>query len=66
MIFLAGPRQAGKTTVGLMAKELTSQFTCLDWDNLDHRKIILEGVGRVAAFAGLDKMSAALPIIVFD
>lgn len=66
MIFLAGPRQAGKTTVSLMAKELTSQFTYLDWDNLDHRKIVLEGVGRVAAFIGLDKMAPGIPIIVFD
>lgn len=66
MVFLAGPRQAGKTTVSLMAKELTSQFTYLDWDNLDHRKIILEGVGKVAAFAGLDKMAPRVPIIVFD
>lgn len=67
MIFLAGPRQAGKTTVSLMAKErFTSQFTYLDWDNLDHRKIVLEGVARVAAFAGLDKMAPKVPIIVFD
>lgn len=66
MIFLSGPRQAGKTTVSLMAKELTNQFTYLNWDNVDHRKIILEGVNRVAAFAGLDKLTAERPIIVFD
>ncbi|GAI92668.1 unnamed protein product, partial [marine sediment metagenome] len=48
MIFLSGPRQAGKTTVSLMAKEFTSQFSYLNWDNLDHRKIVLEGVKSVA------------------
>lgn len=66
MIFLIGPRQAGKTTVSMMTKELTSRFSYLNWDNLDHRKIILEGVNSVAVFAGLDKLTPGNPIIVFD
>lgn len=66
MIFLIGPRQAGKTTVSLMAKEFSSQFSYLNWDNLDHRKIILEGVNSVASFAGLDKLTSEVPIVVFD
>lgn len=66
MIFLSGPRQAGKTTVSLMAKEFTSQFSYLNWDNLDHRKIVLEGVESVASFAGLDRLALEEPIIVFD
>ena len=66
MIFLIGPRQAGKTTVSLMAKDLTTQFAYLNWDNVDHRKIILEGVSSVANFAGLDKLSKDKPILVFD
>jgi len=66
MIFLVGPRQAGKTTVSLMAKELTSQFSYLNWDNLDHRKVILEGVNSVASFSGLDRLTKDIPIIVFD
>lgn len=66
MIFLSGPRQVGKTTVSLMAGEFTSQFAYLNWDNLDHRKIILEGVESAAGFAGLDKLTKEAPIIVFD
>lgn len=66
MIFLSGPRQAGKTTVSLMAKEFTSQFSYLNWDNLDHRKIVLEGVESAASFAGLDRLTLEEPIIVFD
>lgn len=66
MIFLSGPRQAGKTTVSLMAKEFTSQFSYLNWDNLDHRKIVLEGVESVASFAGLHRLTLEEPIIVFD
>jgi len=66
MIFLSGPRQAGKTTVSLMAEEFTSQFSYLNWDNLDHRKIVLEGVESVASFTGLDRLTLEEPIIVFD
>ena len=66
MIFLAGPRQAGKTTVSLMNKELASQLVYLNWDNVDHRKIILGGVNSVAAFSGLDKLSLGTPIVIFD
>jgi uncharacterized protein len=66
MIFLVGPRQAGKTTVSLMVKEFTDQFAYLNWDNLDHRKIILAGVNSVASFAGLDKLTKETPVIVFD
>ena len=66
MLFLSGPRQAGKTTVSLMAKELTDQFSYLNWDNLDHRGIIVKGVASVASFVGLDKISASKPLVVFD
>jgi len=66
MVFLIGPRQAGKTTVSMMAKEFSSQFSYLNWDNLDHRKIILEGVNSVAGFVGLDKLTSDIPIVVFD
>ncbi|VAW14911.1 hypothetical protein MNBD_BACTEROID05-56, partial [hydrothermal vent metagenome] len=35
-------------------------------DNIDHRKIILDGPGRIAQEIGLDKASAFVPIIIFD
>ena len=66
MIFLVGPRQAGKTTVSLMAKEFSNHFVYLNWDNLDHRKMILEGVNSVSSFVGLDKLIPGMPIVVFD
>jgi len=66
MIFLSGPRQAGKTTVSLMAREFTNLFSYLNWDNLDHRKIILEGVRAVGDHAGLNQLTDEIPIVVFD
>ena len=67
MIFLVGPRQAGKTTLSLMMKkEFPGEFVYLNWDNLDHRKIILGGVSNVANMSGLDKLTSQPPMIVFD
>lgn len=66
MLFFIGPRQAGKTTVSLMAKELTDQFTYLSWDDLDHRAIILKGPASVSDYVGLNKLSSKTPIVVFD
>ena len=66
MIFLSGPRQAGKTTVSLMAQEFTDHFYHLSWDNTDQRKIILSGVSDVAEAAGLNKLTKDTPIVVFD
>jgi len=67
MIFLVGPRQAGKTTLSLMMKkEFPGEFVYLNWDNLDHRKIILGGVSSVANMSGLDKLTSQPPTIVFD
>ena len=66
MIFFIGPRQAGKTTVSLMARELTDQFTYLNWDNIDHRIIILKGTASVSDYVGLNKLSDKIPVVVFD
>lgn len=66
MLFLAGPRQVGKTTISLIAKRLTRQFVYLNWDNQDHKKIILGGPAAVAKFIGLEKLRATIPIVVFD
>lgn len=66
MLFLAGPRQVGKTTISLTAKTYTNQFIYLNWDNQDHRKTILKGPAAVADLTGLTKIQTKKPIVVFD
>jgi hypothetical protein len=66
MLFLAGPRQVGKTTLSLSAQAWTEQFNYLNWDNQDHRQLILRGPTTVADFIGLRKIHASMPLIVFD
>ncbi len=59
MAFLAGPRQVGKTTV---AQSLQIDQIYLNWDNEDHRHLILDGPERVASHIGLQDS----PIVIFD
>lgn len=61
MAFVAGPRQVGKTTT---CRKLAT--TCLDWDNQDHRRQILQGPASVAAILGLHQLRTSPLIAVFD
>jgi len=61
MIFLSGPRQVGKTTLG---KFLGSAY--LNWDNAANRRIILKGPEAVAEAAGLDALQSGVPVLVLD
>ncbi len=61
MAFVSGPRQVGKTTVcvGLAS-------TYVNWDDQDSRDKVLKGPAEVAQFAGLQKVQAKSPVLVFD
>jgi hypothetical protein len=66
MIFLSGPRQVGKTTSSLEASSESPLHYYFNWDNEDHRALIIAGPKAVAGAAGLDTMQKSLPILVFD
>jgi uncharacterized protein len=61
MALVSGPRQVGKTT---STKSLSDSY--LNWDNLDHRELILSGPSRVASSLGLDQLRSDAPIVTFD
>jgi predicted AAA+ superfamily ATPase len=61
MALVSGPRQVGKTT---LCRGLASVY--LDWDNDNHRDIILKGPQAVAEYAGLEKASARPVVAAFD
>ena len=66
MIFLSGPRQVGKTT---LAKSLHEHFTSgyyFNWDNPNHRELILKGPEEIARHAGLERLQTDPPLCVFD
>ncbi len=66
MLFLSGPRQVGKTTVSNNTKNLSDNYVYLNWDNEDHRKVILEGPASIIEYAQVDTLSISKPIIAFD
>lgn len=61
MAFVNGPRQVGKTTT---CRDLGDVY--LDWDNEDHRELILRGPAAVASHAGADQLGKEPIRIVFD
>ena len=46
MVFISGPRQVGKTTMAInLAKEIyPSAYTYLNWDNVNDRKQMINGL----------------------
>jgi uncharacterized protein len=66
MLFLAGPRQVGKTYA---AKAVAAQYKksiYLNWDEIEHRELILKGSGAIAEHAGINQIMEEPLYIVFD
>ncbi len=65
MLFISGPRQVGKTT---LAKTLCEEFKghYLNWDDIDHRQLILSGSNKLATLTGLDQLAENKTLIIFD
>jgi len=64
MLFLMGPRQVGKTTLCLSFPEEGSVY--LNWDNLNHREILIEGPMAIAKMLKLDLAREVAPLLVLD
>jgi predicted AAA+ superfamily ATPase len=63
MVFLAGPRQSGKTTLAkIIADGFTNSLYC-NWDIPEHRARLLE---NSAFFTSLFRRDASRPLVVFD
>lgn len=63
MIFVVGPRQVGKTT---LCKELVSEYEYFNWDNQDHRTLIISGPGKIGEKIGLNKLQEKHKTVIFD
>jgi predicted AAA+ superfamily ATPase len=63
MVLLAGPRQAGKTT---LANRISSTFTnslYFNWDIVDQRSQLIDDP---TFFTGLPRKDNSLPLVIFD
>ncbi len=66
MVFLAGPRQVGKTTLSSFLKDAFTTVYYFNWDNADHRQLIMSGSKAVEEFTQLLRLRDQKPIIIFD
>ena len=63
MIFLVGPRQAGKTTLANMISEPFANHLYFNWDIADHRTAFLQ---NPTFFEAIERQDASPPIVVLD
>lgn len=66
MVFLAGPRQVGKTTLSLEVSKENPNHIYFSWDVPEQRALIAKGPQAVAQAIHLDSLQTAQPTIVFD
>jgi uncharacterized protein len=66
MLFLAGPRQSGKTTTSEMIAESYQSSLYLNWDERDHRQIILAGSSSIAEYGNFHHLSESKFFVIFD
>ena len=64
---LSGARQVGKTTLARqLLSEFNSQGNYLNWDDVDHRELILKGPDAIIQYLGLDQIFREKPLLVLD
>ena len=66
MLFLAGPRQVGKTTTAKTVANQSARSLYLNWDVQEHRRIILAGESSVASRCKFDTLSGGVETLIFD
>jgi predicted AAA+ superfamily ATPase len=63
MVFVSGARQVGKTTLAKQIGENFSVAIYLNWDDIEHRQIIL---GDLVEILGLNQLNTGLPLLILD
>jgi len=66
MLFLAGPRQVGKTTVSITLELRDYESIYLNWDDNKDKELILRGSASIIDHINLDKARTNKPILIFD
>ncbi len=63
MLFMAGPRQVGKTTLAQSLTESYRNHVYLNWDILSHRTRLIE---NPTFFEEIERKDESIPLVVFD
>lgn len=65
MLFLMGARQVGKTVLSQIIAKQYTQFVYLNWDDDEHRKLILSGQKFIESIFPPQRIGEK-PLIIFD
>lgn len=63
MVFISGPRQAGKTTLAEIISETYTNSLYFNWDIPDHR---IELLNNLYFFERVKRKDTSVPLIIFD
>ena len=63
MVFLAGPRQSGKTTLSKIISQAFANSLYFNWDIADHRTLLL---GNPRFFENIERKDSSTPLIILD
>jgi len=63
MVFLAGPRQSGKTTLAHIISESFTNTLYFNWDIAQHRTRLIENPNF---FEAVERKDSSTPLIIFD
>lgn len=63
MVFLAGPRQTGKTTLAQIISRPFTNSVYFNWDIAEHRIRLIE---NPTFFEAVERRDSSIPLIVFD
>ncbi len=66
MAFLSGPRQVGKTTISKKISAESKRSKYLNWDILEDRASILEGLSALVGGLKIDLVAADRPLLILD
>jgi len=66
MAFVSGGRQVGKTTLAKQISEYFQPTLYLNWDDLEHRQIILAKIATLIEKLELNQLSTHTPLLILD
>lgn len=66
MAFLSGPRQVGKTTISKKISAESKRSKYLNWDILEDRATILNGLPSIVSGLKMDLLAPDKPLLVLD
>jgi uncharacterized protein len=66
MAFVSGARQVGKTTLAKQIRQLFQTALYLNWDDIEHRQLILGETQGLIEALGLNQLQTHPPLLILD